>query len=332
VTAPFARLLLAAASLAVASAAAAAPTPRWTYTEIAPLASIGSATPTAINNRGEVVGYSTAFDPSQGTSVRAFLWDSGASLDLGRIGTLSPFSFARSINDRGEIVGGDGMGNAYLWKDGAWSALGFPGQANLINKFGVVGGTYSPDNVSLHGILFKDGVLTDVGTLGGSFSEVDGLNDRNVAVGKSLLADNSSYHPFVYEDGALKDIGTFGGRFGVALDVNNHGVVVGTAYDAANVAHAFVYDGAALRDLTPGLANTTAVAINDRGTVIGWNGSMSWVYDDGIVTPLADIPAMRAQGTWTVVTAVGINDRGWIVGYGRKAGVLNQVAFVLMPK
>ena len=318
------------AAVAFAAAAAqAAPTPRWSLAEIAPIASVGSATPTAINNRGEVVGYSTAFDPSQGTSVRAFLWDSGTTTDLGRISTISPFSFARDINDRGDIVGGDGMGNAYLWSAGTWTWLGFPGQANHINKFGVVGGTWSPDNVNLHGIIFRDGVLTDVGTFGGSFSQVDGLNDKAVAVGRAMLADGS-IHPFVYEDGVLKDIGTLGGRFGAALDINSHGEVVGAAADASGQVRAFLYDGV-LRELLPGVATQSqATRINDHGTVIGnFSGGAPFIYDDGALTMVADIPAMQG---FTNVVLVDINDRGWITGYGRKAGVPNQVAFVLMPK
>ena len=323
------RALLAAASIGAATLAIASPSPRWSVVEIAPIASIGSATPTAINNRGEVVGYSTAFDPSQGTSVRAFLWDSGTTTDLGRISTISPFSFARDINDRGDIVGGDGMGNAYLWSGGAWTWLGFPGQANHINKFGVVGGTWSPDNVNLHGIIFRDGVLTDVGTFGGSFSQVDGLNDKSVAVGRAMLADGS-IHPFVYQDGMLKDIGTLGGRFGAALDINSHGEVVGAAADAAGQVHAFIYDGV-LRELLPGAATQSqATRINDQGTVIGnFSGGASFIDDNGTLTMVSDIPAMQG---FTNVVLVDINDRGWITGYGRKAGVLNQVAFVLMPK
>jgi probable HAF family extracellular repeat protein len=321
--------LLLAAAIALAGAVHAAPQARWSYTEIAPIASIGSATPTAINNRGEVVGYSTAFDPSQGTSVRAFLWDSGVTQDLGRISTISPFSFARDINDRGEIVGGDGMGNAYVWRDGTWTWLGFPGQANFINKSGVVGGTYSPDNVNLHGVIFRDGAMVDVGTFGGSFSQVEGINDKAVAVGRASYADNS-IHPFIYQDGALKDLGTFGGRFGVALDVNSHGVIVGAAADSSNQVHAFIDDGV-MRELLPGAAlQSQASRINDHGTVIGnFSGGASFIYDSGTLTMVSDIPAMQG---FTNVVLVDINDRGWITGYGRKAGVLNQVAFVLMPK
>ena len=159
------------------------------------------------------------------------------------------------------------------------------------------------------------------------------INDKTVAVGKSLTS-NFEYHPYVYKDGAIKDLGTFGGRFGTALDVNNHGVVVGAAYDAANVAHAFVYDGGAIRQLFPGeTGNSQAVAINDHGTIIGWREGIgsAFIYDNGVVTMIEQIPEVRAGG-WSWLVPTGINDRGWITGYGRRGTSFNDVGFVLMPK
>lgn len=318
-----------------AHAVDAAPQARWTIVPIPPLALQGSANALDINNRGQVVGYTTVnvTDPIPQTSIHGFLWDNGTMIDLGRIASISPFSVARSINDAGTIAGGNGMGNNYLWKDGTWSLI-FSGSvnANLINKFEMTAGTYSPDNVTLHGYTYRDGVFVDVGTLGGRYSEVDAINDKGVAVGKSSLSDNSTYHPFLYQDGVLKDLGTFGGGFGVALGINNHGVVVGSATDAANVAHAFIYDGTNLRQLIPRSANSTAVAINDHGTVIGWlAGGAPYVYEDGVVTMLLDIPEVRTAG-WTSMVPTSINDRGWITGYGRKRGAPGDVSFVLAPK
>jgi probable HAF family extracellular repeat protein len=160
------------------------------------------------------------------------------------------------------------------------------------------------------------------------------MNDKGAAVGKSLIANNSQYHPYVYEDGVMKDLGTFGGRFGVALGINNHGEVVGAAYDAANQIRAFIYDGAAIRPLFPDVSTQSqAIAINDRGTVIGFfeGAGSAFVYDRGVVTMLDQIPEVRAGGwSWLVPTA--INDRGWITGYARRGTSHSDVAFVLMPK
>src|SRR3954463_8027030 len=101
---------LAAWSLAgVVHAASPAQQSRWTIVAIPPIAPQGGANALDINNRGQVVGYSTVnvTDPIPQTSIHAFLWDNGTMSDLGRINSFSPFSFLRSINDRGEAVGGN---------------------------------------------------------------------------------------------------------------------------------------------------------------------------------------------------------------------------------
>jgi len=61
----------------------------------------------AINNRGQVVGYSSTSysDPTE----HAFIWDNGVMLDLNTLldasGTGWTLEYAEGINDRGQIVG-----------------------------------------------------------------------------------------------------------------------------------------------------------------------------------------------------------------------------------
>ena len=78
-------------------------------------------TPMAINNRGDVVGFSNPPDGDiDGDSLRAFLWTrSGGMKDLGRI-PGDAFSEALGINARGQIVGVScaDLCQAVLWLDG----------------------------------------------------------------------------------------------------------------------------------------------------------------------------------------------------------------------
>jgi probable HAF family extracellular repeat protein len=323
-----------AIALAVASTVQAAPQPRWTILAIPPIAPEGGTTALDINNRGQVVGYGTVY-AAQGFALHGFLWDNGTMVDLGvPPGIVSPHSFAYSINDRGTVVASDGPGNAYTWSDGVWSAQNLPGFARHINKFGTLAGSYRPGRFLIHGFIFRDGVFTDIGTLGGETSDIYGINDKGTVVGNSLLANNFETHPFVYDDGVMKDLGTFGGRFGRAQAINNRGEVVGAAWDASNIAHAFIYDGAAIRKLFPArTGNSNAVAVNDRGAVIGWLDGIttSFLLDNGVLTMLEEIPEVRAGG-WSWLVPTGINDRGWITGYANKLGSPGGVAFVLIPK
>ena len=313
--------------------AQAAPPARWTIVAIPPLLAQGSSLALDINNRGQVVGSTSASDPVQGTAVHGFMWDNGTMVDLGRTPTGSPMSDAISINDRGTVIAGDGRGATFTWNDGAWTRYQGPGFPDTIDKFGMLAGGYTSPNGWGHGFFYKDGVFTDIGTLGGPYSEIQAINDKGAAVGKSLTS-SFQYHPYVYEGGTMKDLGTFGGHFGLATGINNHGVVVGSAYDAASQIHAFIYDGAGIRRLFPDRAGMSqAFGINDRGTIIGSFGPVDtgFVYDNGVLTMLDQIPELRAEGwSWMVPTA--INDRGWITGWGRRGASFQSIAFVLMPK
>ena len=70
----------------------------------------------------------------------------------------------------------------------------------------------------------------DLGTLGGSNSYAQALNDRGQVVGFSNLAgDPWSYHAFSWTSGdGMIDLGTLGGGSSIAYAVNDLGQVVGT--------------------------------------------------------------------------------------------------------
>jgi probable HAF family extracellular repeat protein len=66
-----------------------------------------------INNRGQVVGYST----TASGEYHAFLWEDGEMTDLGTLG--GAYSVAYGINSRGQVVGysasASGENHAVLW-------------------------------------------------------------------------------------------------------------------------------------------------------------------------------------------------------------------------
>jgi probable HAF family extracellular repeat protein len=113
----------------------------------------------AINDRGDVVGYSYTAD----LLLHATLWSNGATIDLGTLpgGMISE---ATGINNRGDIVG--------------WSNYGGTG--------------YS------HAFLWSDGIMIDLGTLGGTTSQANGINNHGVIVGWSYTADNVNYEATVW--------------------------------------------------------------------------------------------------------------------------------------
>jgi probable HAF family extracellular repeat protein len=123
--------------------------------------------------------------------------------------------------------------------------------------------------------------MVDLGTLGGTSSYGEAINDIGQVTGYS------SSHAFLYtrmpgSGGVMHDLGTLGGDYSYAYGINNSGQVVGSSGNDA-----FVYTG------TPGV----------DGKMIDLD-----VWLD------ANNPAEGAK--WTLGYATEVNNNGWITGGG----------------
>lgn len=318
------RKLLLAFAFAAASAVAA---PRdWTITTLPSLPSAKPfGTAQAINNRGDIVGWSYVYDPAIDSSRGyATLWQGGLLYNLGE-------GSATAVNDRGTITGT--RGGLSIWEDGAtqWRHLtSSAGWAFGINKFGVIAGWFVAGRS--HGYVYREGTLLDLGTLGGSDSAATAINDHGQVVGYAKIAGDANYHAFLWENGVMRDLGTLGGGFeSRAHDINNHGVVVGEAWTPWGDSRPFIYDGV-MRPLF-GAPDCCVVprAINDHGAVVGTiAGNASFLFEGGVLTRLESLPAVRRAG-WTQLIPNDINDRGWIVGMGRKGPATTPASTVWQP-
>ena len=220
------------------------------------------------NSRGQIVGLSEngTFDPLTGSpTVHAVLWSHGDIVDVGTLG--GSVSWAGTVNDRGQVVGA----SFNTVPDPFGNSLAIP------SPFGV--------GTQLRAFLWEDGVIKDLGTLGGPDSEAQYINERGQIVGQSLTnsmpnppitapacmtAGIPTEHPFLWQ-GSLIDLGSLGGTCGYANWLTNRGQVVGTmtlAGDTMN--HAFLWDRGMLTDLgTLGGNNSEAYRANDAGQVVG---------------------------------------------------------------
>jgi probable HAF family extracellular repeat protein len=238
-----------------------------------------------VNNAGQVVGASSAFGNS-----RAFLYADGSMTDLGSLDNSD--TEANGINDAGDVVGVSRVGGVhwrgFLYRQGVMTSLGtLPGAAsnsiaNAINRGGQIAGSadydpYNPyNNHFLHAFLYENGVMKDLGSLGGATSNGNGINDIGQVVGSSttIPGNGSLEHAFLYADGAMRDLGTpISGTSSYAKGINNQGQVVGW-YSAGN-GRAFLYqsrDG--MRDLSSmvdpasGWYIHAAFSINDRQQIV----------------------------------------------------------------
>src|SRR3982751_1495605 len=176
------RPFLAAACLA-ASLAQAAPSPKWTITDLLP-AWGGQAQ--GINNRGEVTGwmYSSSTIPGH----VAFLWSNGQLQDLGiPAGEFASQGF--SISNNG-FVAGDTNQRPAVWHNGEWSVVPLYGSLSDVNEAGVaVGGMRFAGKLDSSAAMYKDGVVTDLGTIpgGSGYSFAWSVNNSGTVVGLASL-------------------------------------------------------------------------------------------------------------------------------------------------
>jgi probable HAF family extracellular repeat protein len=190
------------------------------------------------------------------------------------------------INAKGWVVG-DAFPDfhwAWIWKGSSMDVIGRgPGQftnsgALAVNSAGDAAGYMNNLNeggTDTHPFLARDGVLADLGTLGGTFGEGFAVNDGDVVVGDSTTALGAR-HAFRWQAGAMRDLGTLGGTTSVATGINGSGEIVGWADNAAGRMRAFRISGGGMTGLgTLGGAESVADAVNLSGQIVGWANTAS---------------------------------------------------------
>jgi probable HAF family extracellular repeat protein len=136
----------------------------------------------------------------------------------------------------------------------------------------------------------------DLGVLGKPSTGEDaqamayGVNNARTVVGVSTIAGIYNFHGFVWHDGVLTDLGTLAPGPYAASDataVSDQGVVVGSTHvNTTEPGHAFRYVNGVLTDLGTGAAagsGSSALDVNDGGTVVGRRITQQGAPDDGAV-------------------------------------------------
>jgi probable HAF family extracellular repeat protein len=262
---------------------------------------LGTLQPIEINERGQVVGdRETGRKDSEGTPLsHAFLWQNGNLRDLGTLGRKVKGSITvADINDDGQVVGSSGevVGSiryvqgwhAFLWEKGKMRDLGTLGgdesNAVAVNNRGQIVGSAESIDKDWHAFLWQDGQMRDLGRWWPI-----AINDRGQIVG-SMRTGSGRVHAVLWQDGSLRDLGVLAGdRHSGPIGINERGQIIGVSYDSLDYLtdevgpfeisgmRPFVWENGRMRSL-PGIRPGTegaAVAINNSGQVIGWNGAGS---------------------------------------------------------
>jgi len=279
--------------------------------------------PTAVNNRGEVVGFAQNTVPDAnamllgyGYQTRAFYWKNGAMQDLGTLGTGTDAQGAL-VNERGQVVG-------WSYTNSAPSAI----CANYGVGFNLTTASFLWD---------QENGMRDIGGLGGTCTLASDLNNRGQVVGGSALPGDPVIHPFVWNasTGMTDLLGASNPNYGFPEGENARGDVAGGTCDP-------VACSALLWRISEGKWKTVhlgkiagfgfAISINSSGQVIGNCGAninCTFLWEDG--GPMVNLMTLLPPNTGVdLAEADQINDRGEIAASGSDASG-NYHAVLLVP-
>ena len=157
-----------------------------------------------------------------------------------------------------------------------------------------------------HAFLWSNGTMTDLGTLGGTFSEARAIDSTGDVVGTSTLSGTSFVptHAFLDYNGHMTDLGTLGGSCSFAYSMNDVGEVVGQACTTNQVA--FLYSGGKMTNLgTLGGLTSEALGINNAHQVVGSSETSTtlsstlhaFLWNNGTMTDLGTLGGLAARPT-----------------------------------
>jgi probable HAF family extracellular repeat protein len=194
-------------------------------------------------------------------------------------------------------------------------------EARAINSTGQIAGyakTAAPGSYSVfdHAFLHSNGVIRDLGTLGGPISVANAIGNNGHVVGYSLNAAGYA-HAFLWYNGRMQDLGTLSGvTESWAHGVNNAGYVAGYSGSGILTERAFLKTTGAMVNLgTLGGDWSRAMALNNLNQVVGYSATPyytehAFLYANGVIRDLGTIGNNPQGGS----RAFAINDKGQIVG------------------
>lgn len=235
----------------------------------------------AINDNGLIVGQAGWGQPMSFDSVRNFevYWDGSSQLtDVSNNGTFTGHGAPTgtrqpltgrlnmgvtyfdsgaglAINKMGDIAGYSSTLNAVIWSSSGaridLPSLGGLSFANDLNDLGIaVGVSNLGNNLSGHATRWTSATsVEDLGTLGGSNSMANAINNLGQVVGSSEISvNNQTRHAVLWQDGGILDLTNYiapslraSGWYAYdAVDINEGGVILGILRNAAGTEKAFL--------------------------------------------------------------------------------------------
>lgn len=187
--------------------------------------------------------------------------------------------------------------------------------------------------ISLPSIATASWSIIGLGTLGGTYSTAQAINDSGQVVGNGNGVDRA----FITGPNGIgmSYLDTLGGNRSYASDINNAGRVAGYSVTADGFMHAFITgaNGAGMTDLgTLGGNYSIAYGINNAGQVVGVSSTAGNAAYHAFITGangvgMTDLGVLGGDYS----TAYSINDAGQVAGVSSIPGSASQHAFITGP-
>lgn len=324
------------------------PVTRYRFTQLPPLPGpVPSSGARALNDLGEVVGQSRVAGSSRTTAV---LWRNGRVIDLGAIfGDGSAANDINNKSEIvGDYFGTIGFywKDGHLRDLPPFPGAPFErSEAKSINERGRIVGTSCPGNDGCPAQIWEpDGRIVTLEDLprGIDWGIAWALNDRGEIVGQAHGGTSSpSLEPVSWQSDTVEQLGSEGG----AININNRGQIVGYTLRDPDVVLPAIWQNHELSILPsrPLQTHGVAAAINEHAVIVGSttiatpNPSLglgtaaSWWQEGAIVNLNEALACGRLPDSLFLTSAQDINERGQIVANAFDATIFEPVAFLLTP-
>jgi probable HAF family extracellular repeat protein len=252
------------------------------------------STTTALNTKGQVVGYLTKQEVA-GPREEAVVWEAD-----GQVHILEPLAGsltrAYDINTSGTVVGHSSFAAA-LWRNDHIQQL-----------------TMSPAYASSAAYAINDN-----GQSAGSVTQMKPSADR------AAWWDAT---------GMMHILGAGGEIQSGATDINDHTTIIGWSGTSTDPygQHAVVWQNGGM-SLLPGATDTTsrAVKINNTGQVIGILAGRAVLWPTTTTNAQAFDDLLGSQAEWHIVSTLGINDAGQVTALAQRRGTDIYSLVILNP-